>query len=163
MVLVELLRPSLERYTRMGTLRNGSIPVEYQLAITLRWLADVSIYDGMDGRVIARSTAYALVHRAIKALNACRDLDCTGSVREDALRSAELLKKAKRVRRHLKSFGGNGWPLRALVQAGHARPWRISQPLLWPQERARLEPSGRQARYSALFRSASIDHLEQQQ
>lgn len=35
--LVELLRPALQRNERMGALRNGAIPVEYQLAITLPW------------------------------------------------------------------------------------------------------------------------------
>ncbi|CAM9984599.1 unnamed protein product, partial [Laminaria digitata] len=47
----------------------------------------------MDGHVIARSTAYAIVHRVIDALNDCSDLHCKWAVGEDALRYAELLKK----------------------------------------------------------------------
>lgn len=92
MVLVELLRPALERNSKMGALRNGAVPVEYQLAITLRWLAGASIYEGMDGHVIARSTAYAIVGRVVKALNACCSLDCEWPVGEDAEESARLFR-----------------------------------------------------------------------
>lgn len=44
MALTELLRPDLQRDEKMGALRNGAVPVEYQLAMTLRWLAGASIY-----------------------------------------------------------------------------------------------------------------------
>ncbi|CAN0431183.1 unnamed protein product [Pylaiella littoralis] len=76
MTLVEHLRPELERDTAMGGLRNGAIPVEYQVALTLRWLAGASMYEGMDGHVIARSTAYQTAFRVIKAINSCAALDC---------------------------------------------------------------------------------------
>lgn len=75
-VLVEHLRPALKRNEKMGALRNGTIPVEFQVALTLRWLAGGSIYEAMDGHVIARSTAYAIAFRVIRALNACPELDC---------------------------------------------------------------------------------------
>lgn len=91
--LVEVLRPALQRNEKMGALRNGAIPVEYQLAITLRWLAGGSIYEGMGGHVIARSTAYAIVHRVVDALNACSGLDCSWPSGADALLSAALFKK----------------------------------------------------------------------
>ena len=65
MVLVELLRPSLEQDARMGGLRNIAIPVECQLGVTLRWLAGAAIWKGADGHVMAKSTAYAIVHRVI--------------------------------------------------------------------------------------------------
>ena len=92
MVLVELLRPSLQRDVKMGALRNGAVPVEYQLALTLRWLAGASIFEGMDGHVIAKSPAYAIVHRVIDALNALPRLGCKWPVGADAARSAELFR-----------------------------------------------------------------------
>ena len=75
MALVDLVRPAVKRDEEMGLLRNGTIPVEYQVAMTLRWLAGGSIYEGMDGHVIARSTAYCLTSRVISALNACPELN----------------------------------------------------------------------------------------
>ncbi|CAM9564571.1 unnamed protein product, partial [Ectocarpus fasciculatus] len=93
MVLVDLLRADIERDTRMGELRNGAIPVEYQVAMTLRWLAGASIYEGMDGHVIARSTAYATAHRVIDALNACSALDCKWPVGDEVAREARLFKE----------------------------------------------------------------------
>lgn len=74
--LVRLLRPALERNKEMGCLRNGTVPVEFQVALTLRWLAGASMYEGMDGHVLARSTAYQVAHRVIRAVNACNALDC---------------------------------------------------------------------------------------
>lgn len=93
MVLVDLLREDIERDTRMGELRNGAIPVEYQVAMTLRWLAGASIYEGMDGHVIARSSAYATAHRVIDALNACSALDCKWPVGDEVAREARLFKE----------------------------------------------------------------------
>lgn len=93
MVLVELLRNDLQRNVAMGNLRNGAVPVEYQVAITLRWLAGASIYEGMDGHVIARSTAYAICHRVIDALNACRALDCKWPEGDGVLRNAAAFKQ----------------------------------------------------------------------
>ncbi|CAN0371733.1 unnamed protein product, partial [Pylaiella littoralis] len=75
-ILVDHLRPELERDTTMGALRNGAVPVEYQVGLTLRWLAGASMYQGMDGHVIARSTAYQTAFRVIKAINDCTELDC---------------------------------------------------------------------------------------
>ncbi|CAN0425737.1 unnamed protein product, partial [Pylaiella littoralis] len=75
-ILVDHLRPELERDTTMGALRNGAVPVEYQVGLTLRWLAGASMYEGMDGHVIARSTAYQTAFRVIKAINDCTELDC---------------------------------------------------------------------------------------
>ncbi|CAN0271982.1 unnamed protein product, partial [Hapterophycus canaliculatus] len=49
MVLVELLRPALARDEKVGALRNGAIAVEYQVGLTLRWLAGASMYEGMVG------------------------------------------------------------------------------------------------------------------
>lgn len=92
MALVELLRSSLQRDVKMGALRNGAVPVEYQLAVTLRWLAGASIYEGMDGHVIARSTAYAIVHRVIDALNALPSLGCKWPVGVEAARTAEIFR-----------------------------------------------------------------------
>ncbi|CAM9404269.1 unnamed protein product, partial [Ascophyllum nodosum] len=74
MVLVDHLRPELERNATMGALRNGAVPVEYQVALTLRWLAGASMSEGMDGHVIARSTAYQTALRVIKAINNCTKL-----------------------------------------------------------------------------------------
>ena len=74
--LVRLLRKDLERNKTMGRLRNGAIPVEFQVAFTLRWLAGASMYEGMDGHVIARSTAYQTAYRVIHAIDACSALDC---------------------------------------------------------------------------------------
>ncbi|CAN0503667.1 unnamed protein product [Laminaria digitata] len=93
MSLVELFRPALQRDAKMGFLRNGAVPVEYQLAVALRWLAGGSIYEGMDGHVIPRSTAYAIVHRVIDALNACDGLACKWPVGADAFLSAALFRK----------------------------------------------------------------------
>ena len=92
MVLVELLRTPLQRDAKMGALRNGAVPGEYQLVMTLRWLAGASTYEGMDTDVIARSTAYAIVHRVIDALNVLFPLDCKWPVGAGALQSAELFK-----------------------------------------------------------------------
>lgn len=76
----------------MGLLRNGAIPVEYQVAITLRWLAGGSIFECMDGHVIARSTAFQITSRVIDALNACPELDCKWPEGEDVRRAAELFR-----------------------------------------------------------------------
>lgn len=46
MVLVEHLRQVLERNAAMGALRNVAVPVEYQVALTLRWLASASYVRG---------------------------------------------------------------------------------------------------------------------
>lgn len=89
-VLVEYLRPTLKRNQQMGGLRNGTIPVEYQLAMTLRWLAGGSIYECMDGHVIARSTAYEVSTRVINALRACPELNCKWPEEEDVVRAAGL-------------------------------------------------------------------------
>lgn len=87
-VLVGMLRPKLQRDAKMGALRNGAIPVEYQVARALRWLAGGSVYECMDGHVIARSTAYAVVHDVIDALNEAPELVCAwpqdGAVDEGA-------------------------------------------------------------------------------
>jgi len=91
-VLVELLRPSLQKNEVMGSMRNGAIPVEYQVAMTLRWLAGGSIYECMDGHVIARSTAYEISSNVIKALNACPELNCKWPEEEDVVRAAALFK-----------------------------------------------------------------------
>ena len=93
MVLVELLRPSLERDARMEALRNVAIPVECQLVVTLRWLAGAAIWEGVDGHVMAKSTTYAIVHRGIAALCACPQLACKWPEGEDALRSARSFRK----------------------------------------------------------------------
>ncbi|CAB1107655.1 unnamed protein product [Ectocarpus sp. CCAP 1310/34] len=84
-LLADMLRPKLERNERMGALRNGVIPVEFQLAMALRFLAGGSVFEVMDGNVIARSTAYAIVHRVIDAINQTRELDCVWPEGEDAL------------------------------------------------------------------------------
>ena len=39
MALADLLRPALKRDEEMGLQHNGTIPVEYQVAMTLGWLA----------------------------------------------------------------------------------------------------------------------------
>jgi len=108
MALVDLVRPAVKRDEEMGLLRNGTIPVEYQVAMTLRWLAGGSIYECMDGHVIARSTAYCLTSRVISALNACPELNCDGRVvypsdqtERDRDRGAEqLLQRAQEGLRH---------------------------------------------------------------
>ncbi|CAN0563439.1 unnamed protein product, partial [Ectocarpus sp. 12 AP-2014] len=91
-VLVDHLRPALQKNEKMGLLRNGAIPVEYQVAMTLRWLAGGSIYECMDGHVIARSTAYHVTSTVINALNACPELNCKWPEGEDAARAAELFR-----------------------------------------------------------------------
>lgn len=93
MVLVELLRNDLQRDARMGALRNGAVPVEYQVALTLRWLAGASMYEGMDGYVISRSTAYQTAFRVIAAINKCPQLDCKWPQVEDLVRGAALFKE----------------------------------------------------------------------
>lgn len=74
-VLVGLLRPKLESNSRMGGLRDRSIPVELQLAMTLRFLVGGSIYELMDGRCVSKTAAYEVFHRVFDALNGCRALD----------------------------------------------------------------------------------------
>ncbi|CAM9474244.1 unnamed protein product [Ectocarpus sp. 4 AP-2014] len=83
--LADVLRPKLERDEKMGALRIGVIPVEFQLAMALRFLAGVSIFEVMDGNVIARSTAYAVVRRVIDAINQTRELDCVWPEGDGAL------------------------------------------------------------------------------
>lgn len=82
--LVGILRPKLQRNDKMGDLRNGAIPVEFQVAMTLRFLAGGSVFEVMDGNVIAKSTAYALVHRVIDTINQAQGLDCVWPKGEDA-------------------------------------------------------------------------------
>ncbi|CAN0413570.1 unnamed protein product, partial [Pylaiella littoralis] len=60
----------------MGRLRNGALPVEYQVGNTLRWLAGGEMHDIKQGHVIAKSTAYQTAARVMKAINACKELDC---------------------------------------------------------------------------------------
>lgn len=94
MVLVDHLRPVLERNATMGALRNGAVPVEYQVALTLRWLSGASMYEGMDGHVIARSTAYQTAFRVIKAINNCTKLDCKWpTTPEDVVNTAAQFEK----------------------------------------------------------------------
>ncbi|CAN0452101.1 unnamed protein product, partial [Pylaiella littoralis] len=76
MDLVDMLRPELERNPHMGSLRNGAVPVEYQVGNTLRWLAGGQMLDIKQGHVIAKSTAYQTAVRVIKAINACEALEC---------------------------------------------------------------------------------------
>ncbi|CAN0160603.1 unnamed protein product [Pylaiella littoralis] len=76
MDLVDMLRPELERNLHMGSLRNGAVPVEYQVGNTLRWLAGGQMHDIKQGHVIAKSTAYQTAVRVIKAINACEALEC---------------------------------------------------------------------------------------
>lgn len=91
-VLVDLVRPALQRNEKMGALRNGAVPVEFQVALTLRWLAGASMYEGMDGHVIARSTAYQISGRVINALNACPELDCRWPKGVDVAKAASGFK-----------------------------------------------------------------------
>ena len=51
MVLVDLLRPSLQRDVKMGALRNGAVPVEYQLALTCLLYTSPSPRDGLLSRM----------------------------------------------------------------------------------------------------------------
>ncbi|CAN0494294.1 unnamed protein product, partial [Hapterophycus canaliculatus] len=92
MALAELLRPVLQREPKMGALRNGAVPVEYQLGLTLRWLAGGSMYESMDGHVISRSAAYQAAFRVIEAVNDCEGLDCRWPEGEEALKSADAFK-----------------------------------------------------------------------
>ncbi|CAN0382399.1 unnamed protein product [Hapterophycus canaliculatus] len=73
-------------------LRNGAIPVEYQVAMTLRWLAGGSIHESMDGHVVARSTAYHITSTVIDALNASLELNSKWPQDEDAAKTAELFR-----------------------------------------------------------------------
>ncbi|CAN0412079.1 unnamed protein product, partial [Pylaiella littoralis] len=75
MVLVDMLRPELESNPDMGRLRDGALPVEYQVGNTLRWLAGGEMHDIKQGHVIAKSTAYQTAARAMKAIIACKELD----------------------------------------------------------------------------------------
>ncbi|CAN0577697.1 unnamed protein product, partial [Ectocarpus sp. 12 AP-2014] len=93
MALADILRPKLQRDEKMGALRNGAIPVEFQLAMTLRFLAGGSVFEVMDSNVIARSTAYAIVHRVIDAINQTRQLDCKWPDGDDAEAQAELYRR----------------------------------------------------------------------
>jgi len=92
MVLVDRLRPALTKDEGVGRLRNGAVPVEYQVAMTLRWLAGGSIYECMDGHVIARSTAYAITSHVVRALTACPELNCKWPEDEDVTRAAGLFR-----------------------------------------------------------------------
>lgn len=74
MVLAGMLRAQLRRDGGMGALRHGVVPVEFQLAITLRYLAGGSMFDVMDNRQIAKNTAMAVIHRVVDALNSCESL-----------------------------------------------------------------------------------------
>ena len=89
-VLVGLLRPKLERNSHMGGLRNGAIPVEFQLAVALRFLAGGSIYELMDGHCVSKAAAYAVFHRVIDALNECRALDVVWPEGEELEHQAKL-------------------------------------------------------------------------
>lgn len=95
--LVGLVRAALdERDDEMGALRNGAIPpVEYQVAMTLRWLAGGSIDEvaSMEGNVNARTTAHAIMYRVIDALNGCRELDCVFPEGDDAEEQARLFRQ----------------------------------------------------------------------
>lgn len=91
--LVEMLRPTLQRDEKMGALRNGAIPVEFQVAITLRFLAGASIFEAMVGHVIARSSAYMVVYRVVDALNACNSLRCVWPTGEEAKKQGKLYKE----------------------------------------------------------------------
>eukprot|EP00903_Cladosiphon_okamuranus_P008169 g7868.t1 len=76
----------------MGLLRNGTVPAEYQVAMTLRWLSGGSIYECMDGHVIARSTVYSITSRVIRAMNSCPELNCKWPEGEDVTRAAGLFR-----------------------------------------------------------------------
>eukprot|EP00903_Cladosiphon_okamuranus_P005785 g5732.t1 len=91
-IVLDLLRPALKRNDEMGLLRNGSVPAEHQVAMTLRWLAGGSIYECMDGHVIARSTAYSITSRVIRAMNSCPELNCKWPEGEDVTRAAGLFR-----------------------------------------------------------------------
>ncbi|CAM9919214.1 unnamed protein product, partial [Hapterophycus canaliculatus] len=74
--LADLLHPRLEKDERVGSLRNGAVPVEFQLAMALRFFAGGGVFDVMGSHAIAKSTAYAIIHRVIDAINQTPDLDC---------------------------------------------------------------------------------------
>lgn len=76
MSLVDILRPKLQRDEKMGSLRNGCIPVEFQVAMALRFMAGGSVFEVMDAHGVAKSTAYATVRRVTDAIKQARVLDC---------------------------------------------------------------------------------------
>lgn len=119
MALADLLRTDLQRDEKMGGLRNGAIPVEYQLAMALRWLAGASIYEGMDMHVIARSTAYSIVHRVIDALNACSELDCKWPVGDDLAANAAGFMKRSSWDVITKAFGAMDGLFIRLIKPNH--------------------------------------------
>ena len=79
MVLAGMPRAQLRRDGGMGVLRNGVVPVELQLEITLRYLAGGSMFDVMGNQKIGKSTAIAVIHRFEDALNSCESLRCVRS------------------------------------------------------------------------------------
>ncbi|CAN0116879.1 unnamed protein product, partial [Scytosiphon promiscuus] len=132
--LVELLRPALKRNERMGALRNGTIPAEFQVA-------GGSIYEAMDGHVIARSTAYAIAFRVINALNACPDLDCRWQEGDDVAKVAQQFKN-RSSSGVLKKCVRAGRVVHPHNEAHQARCHGAEHLLQRPQEGVRPELSG---------------------
>lgn len=56
--LVKLLRHVLETDARQVARCDGSVPVEFHVAVCLRWLAGGTVYELMDVHVVSKSTAY---------------------------------------------------------------------------------------------------------
>ncbi|CAN0233171.1 unnamed protein product, partial [Pylaiella littoralis] len=84
--LADILCPKLERDQQEGERHGGAVDVEFQLAMTLRFLAGGSVFEVMDSNVIGKSTAYAIVHRVVDAINQSRELECSWPQGEDAAR-----------------------------------------------------------------------------
>ncbi|CAB1096714.1 unnamed protein product [Ectocarpus sp. CCAP 1310/34] len=126
----------------MGLLRNGAIPVEYQVAMTLRWLAGGSIYECMDGHVIARSTAYHVTSTVINALNACPELNCKWPEGEDAAGAAELFRNRSSYGCRPEVRGSHGWLVCPDDQAEREGGRRAQLMLQRAQERLRHELPG---------------------
>lgn len=144
--LADMLRPKLERDEKMGALRNGVIPVEFQLAMALRFLAGGSIFEVMDGNVIARSTAYAIVHRVIDAINQTRELDCIWSEGDDALDQCGMYRQ--------RSTNG---VIRMCVGAMDGLFVRLTQPSLRRHLNPRIFYSGHKKAFGMNFQVSEIE------
>ncbi|CAN0288257.1 unnamed protein product, partial [Pylaiella littoralis] len=145
MVLVDMLRPELERSPHMGRLRNGSLPVEYQVGNTLRWLAGGEMHDIKQGHVIAKSTAYQTAARVVKAINACKELDCRWPKNQTEFASIAEVQGPQHKRCDGQVRGSHGWAFHPHEEADLSRHPRAQLLLQRPQEGLRDELSGNDA------------------
>lgn len=109
----------------MGSVRNGSVSVEFQVAMRMRCLAGgvLSVYELMKEQVIGESAADAIVCRIVDVVIAQHDLGCVWpDVSTEEASTAESKRRGtyNEITRALECFAGLFIRARRLASKEHA-------------------------------------------